>query len=127
MTPCPFPASRPSPQSFLRITAVRNSRRYGTQKDENESDRGTPMNTYRNLPILAVLAVATGIAQQNPVLGEDTVKVSDHVWAIMGFPNIAIVVGSRATLVVDTGMGPRNGAVVAKATQKLSRYQRLYL
>ena len=36
----------------------------------------------------------------------DTVKVSDHVWAIMGFPNVAIVVGTRATLVVDTGLGP---------------------
>ena len=34
-------------------------------------------------------------------------KVSDHVWAIMGWPNIGIVVGENVTLVVDTGLGPR--------------------
>jgi glyoxylase-like metal-dependent hydrolase (beta-lactamase superfamily II) len=38
-------------------------------------------------------------AQAQPLVGESTTKVSDHVWAIMGFPNIAIIVGSRATLV----------------------------
>ncbi|MGA2712988.1 MAG: MBL fold metallo-hydrolase [Bryobacteraceae bacterium] len=70
--------------------------------------------------ILAALAAATAHAQQNPLLGEDTVKVSDHVWAIMGFPNIAIIAGSRATLVVDTGLGPRNGATAARVAAKLS-------
>jgi glyoxylase-like metal-dependent hydrolase (beta-lactamase superfamily II) len=54
------------------------------------------------------------------MVGEDTVKISDHVWAIMGFPNIAIVVGSRATLVVDTGLGPKNGATVARLVAKLA-------
>jgi len=72
------------------------------------------------LLILAALAAAAVDAQQNPLLGEDTVKVSDHVWAIMGFPNIAIVAGSRATLVVDTGLGPRNGATAARVAAKLS-------
>jgi glyoxylase-like metal-dependent hydrolase (beta-lactamase superfamily II) len=67
-------------------------------------------------------------AQNQPVLGEDTVKVSDHVWAIMGFPNIAIVVGNRATLVVDTGLGPRNGATIARVAAKLAPgNQKLYL
>ena len=70
---------------------------------------------------LLLLAAAGGMtAQQNPLLGEEAVKVSDHVWAIMGFPNIAIVVGSRATLAVDTGLGPRNGATIAKVAAKLS-------
>jgi glyoxylase-like metal-dependent hydrolase (beta-lactamase superfamily II) len=53
--------------------------------------------------------------------------VSDHVYALMGFPNIAIVVGNRATLVVDTGLGPRNGATAARAAKTLSTGQRLYL
>jgi glyoxylase-like metal-dependent hydrolase (beta-lactamase superfamily II) len=67
-------------------------------------------------------------AQTNPVLGDDTVKVSDHVWAIMGWPNIAIVVGSTATLVVDTGLGPANGATIARAVAKLAPGNRkLYL
>lgn len=64
---------------------------------------------------------ATIVSAQSPaVLGEDTVKVSDHVWAIMGFPNIAIIVGNRATLVVDTGLGPRNGATIARVAAKVS-------
>jgi glyoxylase-like metal-dependent hydrolase (beta-lactamase superfamily II) len=55
-----------------------------------------------------------------PMVGENTTKISDHVWAIMGFPNIAIVVGSHATLVVDTGLGPKNGATVARVASKLA-------
>jgi len=59
------------------------------------------------LLFLAAIATAIVSAQTQPVLGEEAVKVSDNVWAIMGFPNIGIVVGNRATLVVDTGLGPR--------------------
>lgn len=70
---------------------------------------------------LAGLAGSTIFAQMSqPILGEDTTKISEHVWAIMGFPNIAIIVGSHATLVVDTGMGPKNGATVAKVAAKLA-------
>ncbi len=75
--------------------------------------------TTKLLP-LAVLVGATLCAQNQPVLGEDTTKVSDHVWAIMGWPNVGIVVGSRATLVVDTGLGPRNGATVARVANKIA-------
>src|SRR6202011_1276958 len=59
-----------------------------------------------HLLLLAVFAATTLSAQNQPVLGEEAVKVSDNVCAIMGFPNIAIIVGNRATLVVDTGLGP---------------------
>jgi glyoxylase-like metal-dependent hydrolase (beta-lactamase superfamily II) len=38
----------------------------------------------------------------------------------MGFPNIAIVVGTRATLVVDTGLGPKNGATIARVVARLA-------
>ena len=62
------------------------------------------------------------------LLPENSVKrVSDHVYVIMGFPNIAIVVGERATLVVDTGMGARNGAVVVRAVSKLAKTTNMYL
>jgi glyoxylase-like metal-dependent hydrolase (beta-lactamase superfamily II) len=53
--------------------------------------------------------------------------VSEHVYAITGFPNIGIIVGNRATLVVDTGMGPRNGAVVVREAEKLAKGPGLYL
>jgi glyoxylase-like metal-dependent hydrolase (beta-lactamase superfamily II) len=56
-----------------------------------------------------------------------TTRVSDHVHAIVGFPNIAIVTGNRATLVVDTGMGPRNGAVIVREVDKLTKNPILYL
>ena len=72
------------------------------------------------LLLLGAVAVAILAAQNQPVLGEDTVKVSEHVWAIMGWPNIAIIVGNRATLVVDTGLGPRNGATIARVAAKLA-------
>jgi glyoxylase-like metal-dependent hydrolase (beta-lactamase superfamily II) len=54
-------------------------------------------------------------------------RVSDHVYAIIGFPNIGIVVGDRATLVIDTGLGARNGAIVVKQAEKLAKAPNLYL
>jgi glyoxylase-like metal-dependent hydrolase (beta-lactamase superfamily II) len=36
-------------------------------------------------------------------------------------------VGSNATLVVDTGLGPRNGATVARVAKKLAPHNKLYL
>ncbi|MEO8050004.1 MAG: MBL fold metallo-hydrolase [Acidobacteriota bacterium] len=69
-----------------------------------------------------------GMAQNNQaLLPETTTRISEHVYAIMGFPNIALVVGTRATLVVDTGLGPRNGATIARAVKKLSTGGLLYL
>jgi glyoxylase-like metal-dependent hydrolase (beta-lactamase superfamily II) len=54
-------------------------------------------------------------------------RVSEHVYAIVGFPNIGIVVGDRATLVIDTGLGARNGAIVVKQAEKLAKAPNLYL
>jgi glyoxylase-like metal-dependent hydrolase (beta-lactamase superfamily II) len=77
---------------------------------------------------LAALGCAILCAQNQPVLGEEAVKVSEHVWAIMGWPNIAIVVGSDAVLVVDTGLGPRNGATISRVVRKLApNNQKLFL
>ena len=60
------------------------------------------------LAALAGLTCLNASAQMaQPLLGENATKISDHVWAIMGFPNVAIVIGDRATLVVDTGLGPQ--------------------
>src|SRR3954451_16546654 len=72
------------------------------------------------LLFFAALASVIAYGQTQPVLGEETVKISDHVWAIMGWPNIGIVVGSRAVLVVDTGLGPHNGATIARVVSKLA-------
>jgi glyoxylase-like metal-dependent hydrolase (beta-lactamase superfamily II) len=77
----------------------------------------------------AIFMPATSRAQlKQPLLSEDNLKqVSEHVYVIEGFPNVAIVVGSRATLVVDTGLGKRNGETVMRVEQKLAKGPILYL
>jgi len=85
----------------------------------------------RKIAIFASLLLATcllALAQESMLLPENSVtRVSDHVYAIVGFPNIGIVVGNRATLVVDTGLGPKNGAIVVKQAEKLAKAPALYL
>ena len=79
---------------------------------------------------MVTLVGSAALAQGPPslMLPENQVThVSDHVYVIMGFPNVAIVVGDRATLVVDTGLGPRNGAIAAREAQKLAKGPVLYL
>lgn len=79
------------------------------------------MKTLRKVAAVAALLTAHGWAQtHSPILDEQTTRISEHVWAIMGFPNIAIVVGDHATLVVDTGMGAKNGATIARVAAKLA-------
>jgi glyoxylase-like metal-dependent hydrolase (beta-lactamase superfamily II) len=60
-----------------------------------------------------------------------TIKVSEHVYAIPDgrinlVPNIGIIVGSRATLIVDAGMGPKNGETVLRELAKVSKNTDLY-
>jgi glyoxylase-like metal-dependent hydrolase (beta-lactamase superfamily II) len=81
-----------------------------------------------SLAALLVCSAFLGSAQESMMLPENSVtRVSEHVYAIVGFPNIGIVVGDRATLVVDTGLGPRNGAIVVKQAEKLAKAPILYL
>jgi glyoxylase-like metal-dependent hydrolase (beta-lactamase superfamily II) len=78
--------------------------------------------------LLIFCAVTAAVAQNNqPLVEEKSTRVSEHVYAIVGFPNIAIVIGNRATLVVDTGLGPRNGATAMRVVKKLSTNQKLFL
>ena len=42
-------------------------------------------------------------------------------------PNVGFVVGDRGVLVIDTGLGPRNGAAVAEVAKKLGGDRSLYL
>jgi len=77
----------------------------------------------------AILTPAIAKAQlKQPLLSEENLKrVSDHVSVLEGFPNVVFVIGSRATLVVDTGLGERNGATVMRVEQKLAKGPILYL
>lgn len=80
------------------------------------------------ITILILAAVPAMPQAQSPMVPKDAVtKVSDHVSVITGFPNIVIVAGNRAMLVVDTGMGPRNGQIITGEVEKLSKTPILYL
>jgi len=74
-----------------------------------------------------ILAGSAMAQQQGLILAEDPIKVSDHVYYLKGFPNVGIVVGDRATLVVDTGLGPRNGEIATRAAKKLGKGPVLYV
>jgi glyoxylase-like metal-dependent hydrolase (beta-lactamase superfamily II) len=75
-----------------------------------------------------VLAAAVGgapaLAQQgfgNPKLSEANLRqVAPHTYVIMGFPNCAFIVGDKAILVVDTGLGDANGKTLTDVGHKLA-------
>lgn len=87
--------------------------------------------------LLAMGLLAGGAMAQPPraeplVLPDTTVKVSPHVWVIPDrstplVPNIGIVVGAKAALVIDTGLGERNGAVALAEARKAAPGRALYL
>ncbi|MDA1184487.1 MAG: hypothetical protein O2930_07580 [Acidobacteria bacterium] len=89
------------------------------------------------LTVACVLVVSSVAAQTGPVpdpLVKEgaTVKVAEHTYVIPDFnvglvPNVGIVVGSRATLVVDPGLGRRNGETVLREVAKVSSNTELYV
>ena len=85
---------------------------------------------YRAAELLTIafLATATAFGQfPSPTLTEVTTKVSEHIFMTAGFPNVVYVVGNNATLVVDTGLGNNNGALVARTAKRLSKGPKLFL
>jgi glyoxylase-like metal-dependent hydrolase (beta-lactamase superfamily II) len=69
----------------------------------------------------------------NPVVREGvTEKISAHVHVIPDasvslVPNVGIIVGTRGTFVVDTGLGRRNGEAVVREVAKVSQGPELWL
>jgi glyoxylase-like metal-dependent hydrolase (beta-lactamase superfamily II) len=60
------------------------------------------------------------------------VKVADHTYVIPDgnvplVPNVGIVVGSRAALVIDPGLGRRNGETILTEVAKLTKTADLYI
>jgi glyoxylase-like metal-dependent hydrolase (beta-lactamase superfamily II) len=77
---------------------------------------------------LLILSPASAQGQSHLIDADNITQVSPHVWMIRGFPNIGFVVGTKATLVIDTGLGEKNGEIVAAAARRLSTNgQKLYL
>jgi glyoxylase-like metal-dependent hydrolase (beta-lactamase superfamily II) len=89
---------------------------------------------------LTALVIACGVtasAQRGPAVPPlvkegITEKVSDHVYVIPDqsvpvVPNVGIIVGSRGTFVIDTGLGARNGQTIMREVGKVSSNSELYL
>lgn len=67
-----------------------------------------------------------------PIVRGEPVELADGVFVIPDqrvplVPNIGIVVGDRAALVIDTGLGPRNGSYVLDQARQLAAGRPLYL
>ena len=84
----------------------------------------------------ALLTAASPLAAQTPpppiVKTEGLRPISPHVQIIPDnsvplVPNVGYVIGDKAVLVIDTGLGPRNGAAVYEVAQKLAGDKPLYL
>jgi cyclase len=88
---------------------------------------------------LALLAVSGAPAwaqrayDRVPIVKEGTtIKISPHVYVIpdentRGVPNVGIVVGSRATLVIDPGQGLKSGQAVMREVAKVSKNAEIFI
>jgi glyoxylase-like metal-dependent hydrolase (beta-lactamase superfamily II) len=95
------------------------------------------MRTWTKFLLMISMAVSAGVMAQPPrdpmVEANATRQLSAHVYAIEdkdttpGVPNIGFVVGTRAALVIDTGMGERNGRTVLAEVEKIAPGKALYL
>src|ERR1700676_3787067 len=87
--------------------------------------------------LVAFLVASVVFAQRGPaadplVRENATVKLAEHSYVIpdnnVGLvPNVGIVVGSRATLVIDPGLGRRNGETVLREVAKVSRNANIFI
>lgn len=90
------------------------------------------------LTLVVLLSLpAASHAQATPASGPfvregETVELGPHVYAIPDFnvggvPNVGIVVGERATLVIDPGLGRANGETILREVAKVSDNEQLYI
>ena len=92
----------------------------------------TLMNVALSLPALP--AQTAPAPRRDPfILAETTERISPHVFAIPdndttpSVPNVGFVIGTRAALVIETGLGYPNGAIVLSEALKLAPGLPLYL
>jgi glyoxylase-like metal-dependent hydrolase (beta-lactamase superfamily II) len=85
------------------------------------------------LTLVPLTLLAQGGSVPDPIVKENaTVKLAAHTYAIPDgnvplVPNVGIVVGSRATLVIDPGLGRRNGETVLREVAKVSKNTEVYI
>jgi glyoxylase-like metal-dependent hydrolase (beta-lactamase superfamily II) len=82
--------------------------------------------------LIAAAALAQQPAPASLVREGVTLKLTAHVWAIPDgsaslVPNVGIVVGKKAVLVIDTGMGTRNGETVLREVARVGAGKPIYI
>ncbi len=83
--------------------------------------------------VIALVVTSIGVAAFAQRAGAPSpMKLSDHVSVVLeGQPgaqsNVGIVAGRKATLVIDSGLGPRNGQILAAAARELAGGGTLYV
>lgn len=86
--------------------------------------------------LATLLMLAQPLAAQTPadpiVKTEGLRQVSPHIYIIPDnsvplVPNVGFVIGERGILVIDTGLGPRNGSAVLEVAKELGGSRALYL
>jgi glyoxylase-like metal-dependent hydrolase (beta-lactamase superfamily II) len=97
----------------------------------------TPRYPFTILVVLGASSILLGSQQQSaapaPLVRENAlVKLGEHTWAIPDndvpqVPNVGLVIGSRATLVIDPGLGRRNGETVAREVARVSKNAEIYV
>src|SRR4026208_2549631 len=87
---------------------------------------------YTVTALLCLPPLAPQPAPASLVRAGVTEKLTDHVWAIPDgsaspVPNVGIIVGKKAVLVVDTGMGTRNAETVLREVAKVATGKPIYI
>ena len=122
------------------ITPARLVRISAADQVRSRCRRAGPHWSRIALPALlacSAFAVSPASAQRAytdlPIVSEGkTIRISPNVYVIpdenrRGVPNVGIVVGSRATLVVDPGMGLKSGQAVLREAAKVSKGTEIYI
>jgi len=94
---------------------------------------GLPFTAVAAALTLSSLAGEARSQAAEPMIRSDAVEqIAEHVYVILDrnvslVPNVGIVVGDRATLIVDTGLGDANGRTVLEAARSVSDNEVFYL
>ncbi len=96
-----------------------------------------PSSLTLAVTVLSSVFVGGALAQPGagpaPIIKQDaTRKIAEHTFVILDdnvgmVPNVGLVVGERATLIVDTGLGERNGAIVLGEARKVGDNTKFYV
>jgi hypothetical protein len=110
----------------------------GQSAQSRREKTGVPMRASSRMivTVLALVGTAPQLAAQTwpaPIVKVEGLRqISSHVHiipdnSVPAVPNVGYIVGDRAVLVIDTGLGPRNGAAVYEVGKKLAGEKAIYL